>query len=111
MTQQNNNENFLNGFFITLKESTSRAGDPYSFQRLGIHVDTAIKELQRFKKDSNDKGFVDFTISKQKGNALKYSIQVDRFKPSSEGSAGRQQTVSTPTKSQHLVNNADDLPF
>ena len=108
MAQPNNTENYLNGIFIQLKEGTSKQGVSYSFQRMGIKVDELIKSLKSFKQD--ERGFVNFTISTQKGDKSKYSVSLDTFVPTGP-SIGNRGGSPAPSRNSQSSSATDDLPF
>ncbi len=106
---QTSNKTFLNSFFITKKEGVAKlSGKPYSFQKMGVKIDEAIKELTALKVKADSNGFVNFTINAHLNDPNKFSVQVDDFVPTPStggGSTATSGTQSTPKKAD------DDLPF
>lgn len=104
MTQTN--KTYLNSFFITKKEGVARlSGKPYSFQKMGVKIEEAIKELTVLKAKADSNGFVNFTINAHLNDPNKFSVQLDDFVPTPQAGGTTSGIASTPKKAD------DDLPF
>lgn len=93
---------FLNAIFIKkVWEDKVDAGN--NLLSVGIRVEDFITELKKYPR--TEKGYVNFTISRQKNDTAKYSMYVDDWKK--DGATYNKQTNNDKIGS----NNDSELPF
>lgn len=107
---QQTNREFVNGIFVTKRE-----GQYGEFFSLGLKKEDVIANLQALEED--DRGFVNLTMTPQKGDPNKYSVYVNSWKPgdnekkSAPTPAPKQQTPNKSTSKSKAPASTDDLPF